>query len=94
MLPKKSNSTLTVEHPLQLNSGIIIVQLRVCLAGVVGAEVILKMNPVPGMGVFVFVSVAEDSHLKLVPVAGVPGDSTGGVGELVVFVNRFCCEYV
>ena len=92
MFPKKSNSTLTVEHPLQLKLGIIIVQLRICLAGAAGAEVMLKMNPVPGMGVFVFVSVAELSHLKLVPVAAVPGNKIGRVGELVVFVNKFCWE--
>ena len=61
--------------------------------GAVGA-VKLKMNPVPEIGVFVFVSVAELSHLKLVPDAAVPGDKIGGVGELVVFVNKFCWEYV
>ena len=94
MLPKKSNSTLTVEHPLQLKFGIIIVQLRICLAGVAGADVMLNMNPVPGIGEFVFVSVAELSHLKLVPVAAAPGSKIGGVGELVVFVNKFCWEYV
>lgn len=52
----------------------------------------LKMNPVPGMVAFDFVSVTEFNHLKLVPDAAVPGDNTGGVGELVVFVNKFCCE--
>ena len=79
---------------MQLKYGMIMVQLRVCLDGEDGAAVMLKMNPVPRIGVFVFVSVAVLSHLKLVPAAAGLGDKIGRIGELVEFVNRFCCEYV
>jgi len=72
-----------------------IVQLSVCFETEAGADVMLKMNPDPGIAVFDLVSVEELSHLKLVPDAALPGDNTGGIGEKgepVVFVNKSCCE--